>query len=141
MFPNSVQVVLAQLFVLIPYFFFVVGPLAQLVGCRISRTLPSAREVALHVLVMAVINDFLFYWLHRAFHHPLLYGRFHKQHHEFKAPFGWASEFAGVVCAVRRKLLSEPPAPPVWRPPQKVCLPKIRLKFAAPSVDPLKNIF
>lgn len=29
------------------------------------------------------------YWLHRLFHAPLLYARFHKVHHELRAPFSY----------------------------------------------------
>ena len=41
-----------------------------------------------------MINDFAFYWAHRALHHPLLYARIHKQHHQFVASIGFAAEYA-----------------------------------------------
>ncbi|KAI9002615.1 hypothetical protein DFJ74DRAFT_448138 [Hyaloraphidium curvatum] len=44
----------------------------------------SPVKVALDVLFGFVLNDFLFYWAHRAMHHPRLYKHLHKQHHEFK---------------------------------------------------------
>lgn len=30
------------------------------------------------------VDDFFFYWSHRALHHRLLYRRIHKKHHDFK---------------------------------------------------------
>ena len=44
--------------------------------------LPAIPEVVTHFLILLVCEDFCFYFTHRAFHHPLLYKRFHKQHHE-----------------------------------------------------------
>lgn len=35
-----------------------------------------------------------FYYLHRLFHHPLLYARVHKVHHEWKAPTALAAAYA-----------------------------------------------
>lgn len=40
-----------------------------------------------------VLCDTLLYWSHRTLHHPLLYVRFHKQHHEFKSNVPFASEY------------------------------------------------
>ena len=40
--------------------------------------------------------EFTFYWAHRLLHHPLLYARFHKQHHEYKGTIGFAAEYASV---------------------------------------------
>ena len=31
-----------------------------------------------------LLEDTLFYWTHRLFHHPWLYATFHKTHHRFK---------------------------------------------------------
>ena len=33
-------------------------------------------------VVCILLEDFFFYWSHRLLHHPLLYARVHKQHHE-----------------------------------------------------------
>ena len=40
------------------------------------------------------VNDAGFYWTHRMLHHPSLYARFHKQHHEYKGTIGFAAEYA-----------------------------------------------
>ena len=38
-----------------------------------------------------------FYYLHRMMHHPALYKRFHKVHHEWKAPIALAASYAHPV--------------------------------------------
>ncbi len=35
-----------------------------------------------------------FYWTHRILHHPVMYKRFHKQHHEYTGTIGFAAEHA-----------------------------------------------
>lgn len=58
-------------------------------------TIPSTTTVIRHLLICALLEDFFFYWSHRILHHPFLYKRFHKQHHEFKVLTGYpiASEY------------------------------------------------
>jgi methylsterol monooxygenase len=50
------------------------------------------RQLILFIPFM-VLCDTLLYWSHRTLHHPLLYTRFHKQHHEFKSNVPFASEY------------------------------------------------
>lgn len=50
--------------------------------------LPPASEVALHFLVFVFVDDFLFYWMHRALHHPWLFKHVHRKHHLMVTP--WA---------------------------------------------------
>lgn len=62
----------------------------------------NSNELTVTILIkelalMMIGCDFLFYWIHRGLHHPLLYKHFHKQHHEYKASNVWASEYFGVV--------------------------------------------
>lgn len=52
--------------------------------------LPSINEVLLHLGLTLVVNDCFFYAMHRLFHHPRLY-KWHKEHHEFTNPMGWAA--------------------------------------------------
>eukprot|EP00182_Erythrolobus_australicus_P006982 CAMPEP_0185839752 /NCGR_PEP_ID=MMETSP1353-20130828/15097_1 /TAXON_ID=1077150 /ORGANISM="Erythrolobus australicus, Strain CCMP3124" /LENGTH=313 /DNA_ID=CAMNT_0028538967 /DNA_START=42 /DNA_END=983 /DNA_ORIENTATION=+ len=59
--------------------------------------LPTLATIALQVLVCFVIEDFLFYWGHRALHTRLLYRLVHHVHHEFSAPLGLAAEYAHPV--------------------------------------------
>ena len=55
--------------------------------------LPSLLEVVTHVAASLFIYETLFYWGHRAMHHPLLYSRFHKLHHRFYVPVGFSAEY------------------------------------------------
>eukprot|EP00051_Salpingoeca_urceolata_P019272 m.279327 g.279327 ORF g.279327 m.279327 type:complete len:295 (+) comp19388_c0_seq2:5215-6099(+) len=82
--------------VLVPYLFLAVVPALRSRGLSWEAPLPAWTEVAWHVLVSALINDTIFYWAHRIVHSPSLYRMIHKQHHKYKAPFAWASEYAGV---------------------------------------------
>jgi sterol desaturase/sphingolipid hydroxylase (fatty acid hydroxylase superfamily) len=50
------------------------------------------RQLVLFIPFM-ILCDTLLYWSHRTLHHPLLYTRFHKQHHEFKSNVPFASEY------------------------------------------------
>jgi len=66
-----------------------------------------------HLAVYMVLCDTLLYWIHRTFHHPLLYARIHKQHHEFKQNLAISSEYfhpledfgTGVIPTVTGPLL------------------------------------
>ena len=44
-----------------------------------------------------VIEDALFYWGHRLLHHPKIYGKIHKRHHQFYTPVGVAAEYAHPI--------------------------------------------
>jgi sterol desaturase/sphingolipid hydroxylase (fatty acid hydroxylase superfamily) len=46
-------------------------------------TYPSALTVAWQLAVFMAVEDALFYWGHRALHHPSVYARVHKLHHAF----------------------------------------------------------
>eukprot|EP01147_Barroeca_monosierra_P009182 gene9182-1473_t len=62
-------------------------------GPEAGPFLPMVLRVSLAVL----LNDALFYWSHRLLHHPHLYARFHKQHHEYKGTIGFAAEYASPL--------------------------------------------
>ena len=60
-------------------------------GCErnlLQEPFPKASIVLRDLLVFLVIEEIGFYYGHRLMHHPVLYKRFHKMHHEFTAPFG-----------------------------------------------------
>lgn len=98
----------------------------QLAGCGLTSGVVLCARVQIHTPVPSawtflwqtcaffVINDALFYWAHRLLHHPKLYGRIHKQHHEFKQSIGIAAEYAhpgklavlGVLCSLAAMLLT-----------------------------------
>ncbi len=50
--------------------------------------LPSFYDRLLSLISVILMNEILFYYTHRALHHPYLYKKFHKMHHEFTSPIG-----------------------------------------------------
>lgn len=60
--------------------------LYPLTGNRISieGALPDVAGTFKQLLFCMVVEDCLFYWIHRLLHHPAIYGAVHKKHHEFK---------------------------------------------------------
>lgn len=44
--------------------------------------LPSLTEIVVQILIATAIRDMIFYYVHRLLHHPLLYSRVHKFHHQ-----------------------------------------------------------
>jgi len=78
-----------------PLFAFVFYELAvNKIGMETSMTnLPSLGTMAKHIFITLLVEDFLFYWIHRSLHHRLVYKYIHKQHHEFKANVGIAAEY------------------------------------------------
>eukprot|EP01113_Clastostelium_recurvatum_P049771 TRINITY_DN927_c0_g1_i2.p1 TRINITY_DN927_c0_g1~~TRINITY_DN927_c0_g1_i2.p1 ORF type:complete len:289 (-),score=66.66 TRINITY_DN927_c0_g1_i2:54-896(-) len=63
-------------------------------GLTAALPFPPAWEIVLSVVACFIIEDFYFYWIHRALHHPFWYKHIHKIHHEHAAPFGIAAEYA-----------------------------------------------
>lgn len=61
--------------------------------------LPTLSTLLVDVLCCIIVEDFLFYWCHRALHLPLLYKHIHKRHHEFRILKGMsiASEYTHPV--------------------------------------------
>lgn len=57
-----------------------------------SDALPSTFTIVWHLAACIILEDFAFYWVHRALHHRLVYGLVHKRHHEYKANVGIAAE-------------------------------------------------
>lgn len=55
---------------------------------------PDLWTIIWHIAVANVVEDAVVYWGHRALHHPLLYARFHKKHHEFKVTTAVAATYA-----------------------------------------------
>ncbi|XP_058483923.1 fatty acid hydroxylase domain-containing protein 2 [Solea solea] len=53
--------------------------------------LPTFHWALMELAVFALVEEIMFYYSHRLFHHPSLYKHYHKQHHEWTAP-------VGVVC-------------------------------------------
>ncbi|XP_061596548.1 fatty acid hydroxylase domain-containing protein 2 [Cololabis saira] len=56
--------------------------------------LPTFHWALMELAVFSMVEEILFYYSHRLFHHPSLYKHFHKQHHEWTAPIGVVSIYA-----------------------------------------------
>lgn len=74
---------------------FVTHPLYQLMGTTHHlHALPSLVTLIAQVVFFFIVEDFVFYWGHRALHTPFLYRHVHSVHHHHAAPFGIAAEYA-----------------------------------------------
>ncbi|TKS83132.1 Fatty acid hydroxylase domain-containing protein 2 [Collichthys lucidus] len=56
--------------------------------------LPTFHWALLELAVCAIVEEVMFYYSHRLFHHPSLYKHYHKQHHEWTAPIGVVAIYA-----------------------------------------------
>ncbi len=59
----------------------------------ITRELPNWREYIRDVILLSIMGDVLFYVIHRIFHIPYLYKRFHKQHHYYNLTFSLVNHY------------------------------------------------
>jgi len=69
---------------------------------KFTDPLPEFTSIFFGFCVSIFFNDFFFYWVHRTLHHPWLYGRIHKKHHNYVGTILIAAEYAHpveVVCA------------------------------------------
>ncbi|KZP27832.1 hypothetical protein FIBSPDRAFT_927823 [Athelia psychrophila] len=62
-----------------------------------NPVLPSIPVIARDIILGMMIREVLFYYIHRACHHKLLYTMFHKTHHRFTAPVALAATYATVT--------------------------------------------
>lgn len=63
-------------------------------GFSLALPLPKSRDLLWQIPTFFVIEDFYFYWIHRALHHKSVYRYVHKVHHEHTHPFGIAAEYS-----------------------------------------------
>ena len=64
---------------------------------RVGAGAPGCLEVALDMALFFAGYEVLFYYSHRMLHHPALYARVHKLHHEWKAPIALAANYMHPV--------------------------------------------
>lgn len=80
--------------------YFAFWPLAQLLGLLdLEAPVPALPKLFLQFIGLNLLQSALFYWLHRLFHHRLLY-RFHKKHHEFRTTYAFAADYMSPVCSI-----------------------------------------
>ncbi|XP_068600494.1 fatty acid hydroxylase domain-containing protein 2 [Brachionichthys hirsutus] len=80
---------------------FISGPmvvaayyLTSLRGNPCDPKLPSFHYALMELAAFFIVEEVMFYYSHRLFHHPSLYKHFHKQHHEWTAPIAVVSIYA-----------------------------------------------
>lgn len=86
-------------FIVMPFVLYLLYPFFEHTVNMKPENFPSALEILYHLIVCMLVEDFMFYWSHRALHIPFLYKRFHKQHHEFTVLTGYsiAAEYTHPV--------------------------------------------
>ncbi|XP_077135003.1 fatty acid hydroxylase domain-containing protein 2-like [Ranitomeya variabilis] len=55
-------------------------------GNPCGTELPTFHWVLVELSIFVLVEEILFYYSHRLFHHPNIYKRVHNQHHEWTAP-------------------------------------------------------
>ncbi|XP_051536604.1 fatty acid hydroxylase domain-containing protein 2 [Myxocyprinus asiaticus] len=91
---------------------FLSGPLVGLTymvmkwrGEPCTLELPTFHWVLLELAFCGLMEEILFYYTHRLVHHPSLYKKIHKIHHEWTAPIGVVSLYAHPVEHVLSNML------------------------------------
>lgn len=92
---NCTRRLLFNHFLLVLPIIMATHPIFDLMGAQYTvEALPPLTTVFWQVAIFFLIEDFVFYWGHRALHTPYLYKKVHSIHHEHSAPFGLAAEYA-----------------------------------------------
>lgn len=73
-------------------------PTAKLLGMSTAvADVPAWYVSVLHITAFMILEDSIFYWVHRILHHKSIYAYVHKLHHRFRMPIGLAAEFAHPI--------------------------------------------
>ncbi|XP_047044154.1 very-long-chain aldehyde decarbonylase GL1-10-like [Lolium rigidum] len=73
---------------------FVSYPAVKMLGIGTGLRLPSAGQTAAQLVVYLLVQDYVYYWIHRVQHTRWVYRKAHRVHHEFSAPFGFVAQYA-----------------------------------------------
>ncbi|CAI7991871.1 Fatty acid hydroxylase domain-containing protein 2 [Geodia barretti] len=90
-------------------------PLVMLLEVDMGRQLPSLTTTVWQLLVSVIVVEIGFYYFHRLLHHPLLYRRIHKQHHEWIAPVAMCSVYCHPVEYILSNLIPVVAGPMITR--------------------------
>ncbi|XP_005988377.1 fatty acid hydroxylase domain-containing protein 2 [Latimeria chalumnae] len=104
------RVVFNQMFLSTPMV-LLMYPVMQWRGNPCGPELPTFHWVLLELSFFGLMEEVLFYYSHRLFHHPTIYKHIHKIHHEWTAPIGVVSVYAHPVEHVFSNML-----PPMMGP-------------------------
>lgn len=77
--------------------YFLAYPVFVKFGMQVKAPLPSLVTALKHWAIALAFNDTMFYWAHRALHHPSIYKHIHKKHHLFNYSIGIAATYAHPV--------------------------------------------
>jgi methylsterol monooxygenase len=90
-------------------------PLVMLLEVDMGRQLPSLTTTVWQLFVSVIVVEIGFYYFHRLLHHPLLYRRIHKQHHEWIAPVAMCSVYCHPVEYILSNLIPVVAGPMITR--------------------------
>ncbi|GFY76462.1 fatty acid hydroxylase domain-containing protein 2 [Trichonephila inaurata madagascariensis] len=92
----ATQVLFNQTFVAIPVICFCYI-LKSYMGYDRGIRLPKIHIFVFHFIAQILAEEVFFYYSHRILHHPRLYKRFHKKHHEWISPVGVSAIYCHPV--------------------------------------------
>ncbi|XP_055935940.1 fatty acid hydroxylase domain-containing protein 2-like isoform X2 [Argiope bruennichi] len=75
------------------------------IGYNMGMTLPKPHVFIFDIVAQISAEEVFFYYSHRFLHHPLLYKRFHKKHHEWIIPIGMSAIYCHPVEQVLANVL------------------------------------
>jgi sterol desaturase/sphingolipid hydroxylase (fatty acid hydroxylase superfamily) len=72
---------------------FIVTKLYEMRG-MFDEALPTLPRLTAQLFAVVLLEEIGFYYSHRIMHHPRLYARIHKLHHEWVSPLAWTCIYA-----------------------------------------------